>query len=124
MKNLVFLFVFLPVIALSTSAFAQQSDPAKYVDPMIGTDSSGHTYPGATLPFGMVQLSPDGGVSGWDHCSGYHYRDTSIMGFSHTHLSGTGAMDYGDILFMPTVGQVRLIPGTMENPSIRLPVPP
>jgi len=80
-------------------------DPAeslvRYVNPFIGTDAHGHTYPGATAPFGMVQLSPDAGRSGWDWCSGYHYSDTSLIGFSHTHLSGTGCADLGDILFTP-----------------------
>ncbi|WP_034259667.1 GH92 family glycosyl hydrolase [Altibacter lentus] len=73
-----------------------------YVNPFIGTGGHGHTYPGATLPFGMMQLSPDTRLDGWDGCSGYHYSDTYIYGFSHTHLSGTGVSDYGDILLMPT----------------------
>ena len=73
-----------------------------YVDPFIGTGGHGHTYPGATMPFGMLQLSPDTRLEGWDGCSGYHYSDTEIYGFSHTHLSGTGVSDYGDILLMPT----------------------
>jgi predicted alpha-1,2-mannosidase len=73
-----------------------------YVDPFIGTDGHGHTYPGATMPFGMMQLSPDTRLEGWDGCSGYHYSDNYIYGFSHTHLSGTGVSDYGDILLMPT----------------------
>jgi predicted alpha-1,2-mannosidase len=89
----------------------------KYVDPFIGTDAHGHVYPGATTPFGMVQLSPDTRKDSWDGCSGYHYSDSTIMGFSHTHLSGTGVGDYGDIRFMPTVGQVQLHPGTEENPE-------
>ncbi len=112
------LVILLASIICVSSADAQENDLTKYVNPVIGTDAHGHTYPGASLPFGMVQLSPDGDVTGWDHCSGYHFTDTSIMGFSHTHLSGTGAMDYGDILFIPTVGKVKLIPGTMENPSV------
>ena len=76
-------------------------DLTRYVNPFIGTSGHGHTYPGATLPFGMVQLSPDTRLTGWDGCSGYHYSDSAIFGFSHTHLSGTGISDYGDILFMP-----------------------
>ncbi len=73
-----------------------------YVNPFIGTDGTGHTFPGATLPFGMMQLSPDTRVDGsWEGCSGYHYSDAYIYGFSHTHLSGTGVSDYGDILVMP-----------------------
>ena len=77
-----------------------------YVNPFIGTGGHGHTYPGATMPFGMVQLSPDTRLDGWDGCSGYHYSDNEIYGFSHTHLSGTGVSDYGDILLMPTNKQV------------------
>lgn len=72
------------------------------MNPFIGTGGHGHTYPGATLPFGMMQLSPDTRLDGWDGCSGYHYSDEYIYGFSHTHLSGTGVSDYGDILLMPT----------------------
>ena len=74
----------------------------KNVNPFIGTGGHGHTFPGATLPFGMMQLSPDTRLDGWDGCSGYHYSDEYIYGFSHTHLSGTGVSDYGDILVMPT----------------------
>ena len=89
----------------------------KCVDVFIGTGGHGHCYPGPTMPFGMVQLSPDTGVGDWDHCSGYHHDDTSIMGFSHTHLSGTGAADLLDILVMPRTGPVRTDPGTRENPT-------
>jgi predicted alpha-1,2-mannosidase len=71
------------------------------VNPFIGTGGHGHTFPGATLPFGMVQLSPDTRLDGWDGCSGYHYSDSIIYGFSHTHLSGTGVSDYGDLLVTP-----------------------
>lgn len=75
---------------------------AKYVNPFIGTGGTGHTFPGATTPFAMVQLSPDTRIDGsWEGCSGYHYSDSIIHGFSHTHLSGTGCSDYGDIAFMP-----------------------
>jgi predicted alpha-1,2-mannosidase len=96
---------------------ANQKCLTQFVDVFIGTGGHGHCYPGATLPFGMVQLSPDTGVGDWDHCSGYHYDDTSIMGFSHTHLSGTGAADLLDILLMPGTGAVRTEPGSRENPS-------
>jgi len=76
----------------------------QYVNPFIGTGGHGHTFPGATLPFGMVQLSPDTRIDGsWDGCSGYHYNDNFIYGFSHTHLNGTGVSDYGDIMLMPTL---------------------
>lgn len=90
---------------------------SKFVNPFIGTGGHGHTFPGATLPFGMVQLSPDTRLEGWDGCSGYHYSDSLIYGFSHTHLSGTGCSDYGDILFMPSVGAVQVFNGTPENPE-------
>lgn len=76
-----------------------------YVNPFIGTGGHGHTYPGAAVPFGMVQLSPDTRLTGWDGCSAYHYSDDVIYGFSHTHLSGTGCTDFGDILLMPTTGK-------------------
>ena len=71
-----------------------------YVNPMVGTDGHGHTFPGAIVPFGMIQPSPDTRLDGWDGCSGYHYSDDTIYGFSHTHLSGTGCEDYGDVLLM------------------------
>ena len=72
-----------------------------YVDPMVGTDGFGHTFPGAIVPFGQIQPSPDTRLNGWGGCSGYHYSDDTIYGFSHTHLSGTGCEDYGDVLIMP-----------------------
>ena len=82
---------------------AQKDKPLiNYVNTFIGTGGHGHTYPGATMPFGMMQLSPDTRLDGWDGCSGYHYTDEYIYGFSHTHLSGTGISDYGDVLLMPT----------------------
>lgn len=80
-------------------------EPAEYVNTFIGTGGHGHTYPGATAPFGMIQLSPDTRMDDWDGCSGYHYTDDHILGFSHTHLSGTGCNDYGDFRFMPTMGK-------------------
>jgi predicted alpha-1,2-mannosidase len=83
-------------------------DFASWVNPMIGTGGHGHTYPGAIVPFGMVQLSPDTRLDGWDGCSGYHYSDSVIYGFSHTHLSGTGCSDYGDILLMPATSATGL----------------
>jgi predicted alpha-1,2-mannosidase len=82
---------------------AKKDQPlTNYVNTFIGTGGHGHTYPGATMPFGMMQLSPDTRLEGWDGCSGYHYTDRYIYGFSHTHLSGTGISDYGDVLLMPT----------------------
>jgi predicted alpha-1,2-mannosidase len=88
-------------VVVSTSA---QRNLTKLVNPFVGTAKNGHTYPGASLPFGMVQLSPDTRTEGWDACSGYHYSDSTILGFSHTHLSGTGVADYGDILVLPRIG--------------------
>ena len=82
----------------SNISTAQKELPLiNFVNPFIGTGGHGHTYPGATMPFGMIQLSPDTRLEGWDGCSGYHYSDSVIYGFSHTHLSGTGVSDYGDI---------------------------
>ncbi|MBW4889519.1 GH92 family glycosyl hydrolase [Mucilaginibacter sp. HMF5004] len=93
-------------LCLSLSASAQKKkDYTSLVDPFIGTGGHGHTYPGAVVPFGMVQLSPDTRLTGWDGSSGYHYTDSVVYGFSHTHLSGTGIPDYCDILFMPTTGE-------------------
>jgi predicted alpha-1,2-mannosidase len=100
-------FVF---VSCNDKTIVSQAQKAKnlvsYVNPFIGTGGHGHTYPGATMPFGMMQLSPDTRLDGWDGCSGYHYSDDEIYGFSHTHLSGTGVSDYGDILLMPTNKQV------------------
>lgn len=87
------------------------------VDPMIGTGGHGHTFPGATVPFGMVQISPDTRWEDWDGSSGYHYSDKTIMGFSQTHLSGTGAPEYCDVLLMPTVGEVQMVPGEENDPK-------
>ncbi|MCH8331501.1 MAG: GH92 family glycosyl hydrolase, partial [Bacteroidetes bacterium] len=92
---------------------------ADFVSPFIGTGGHGHTYPGPSAPFGMVQLSPDTRLTGWDGCSGYHISDSIIYGFSHTHLSGTGISDYGDILFMPTVGEINLNNGEDGKPGYR-----
>ncbi len=104
----------LALVAVSIlSAGILAADPASWVDPFIGTDGHGHTYPGATLPFGMVQLSPDTRLEGWDGCSGYHFTDDVVYGFSHTHLSGTGVSDYGDILLMPATE----IPRLEERPT-------
>jgi predicted alpha-1,2-mannosidase len=86
---------------------AQNLQLSKYVNPFIGTGGHGHTYPGATLPFGMVQLSPDTRIDGsWDGCSGYHYSDSIIYGFSHTHLNGTGCSDFGDIILFPSSAEI------------------
>jgi predicted alpha-1,2-mannosidase len=89
------------------------------VNPMIGTAEHGHVYPGATVPFGMVQLSPDTRDNTWDGSSGYHYSDGSILGFSHNHLTGTGCPDLGNILLMPTVGGLKLTPGGKPGDGYR-----
>ncbi len=106
----------LSLLIISCALFAQEK-LTDYVDPFIGTAGHGHTYPGASLPFGMVQLSPDNGTTGWDWCSGYHYSDSSLLGFSHTHLSGTGGADYGDILLQPFSGEIKWQPGSKADPD-------
>ena len=93
------------ILALMLFSCAKKQEPVTYVDNFIGTGGHGHTYPGATAPFGMVQLSPDTRMDDWDGCSGYHISDNHILGFSHTHLSGTGCNDYGDFRFMPITGE-------------------
>lgn len=111
------------------NGFTQNSNNfTQYVDPFIGTEKMGHTYPGATVPFGAVQLSPDTdtlpySVNGhynpevYRYCAGYQYNDPTIVGFSHTHFSGTGHSDLGDILLMPATGALKLNPGTAQKPE-------
>lgn len=89
---------------MGSSAYLHAQTYGKYVNPFIGTSATGHTFPGATVPFGLVQLSPETGNFGWNYCSGYRYEDTVITGFAHTHLSGTGGVDLGDVLFFPFQG--------------------
>jgi predicted alpha-1,2-mannosidase len=101
-------------VAFCIQANAQQH-LTENVDPFIGTDYHGHTFPGVALPGGMVQLGPDTDVTGWDWCSGYHYCDSSIMGFSHLHRSGMGAGDWGDILLMPTTGTLKITSGRKDK---------
>lgn len=93
------------LLAVAVMGFAQ----SQYVNPFVGTAEHGHTFPGAILPFGAIQLSPDTRLDGWDGCSGYHYSDNRIYGFSHTHLSGTGCSDYGDILVTPFIGEPSVV---------------
>ncbi len=93
------------------------ADLAAQVNIMAGPGGHGHVFPGATVPFGAVQVSPDPDNHGWDWCSGYYTADTSIMGISHTHLSGTGAGDLLDILFVPRIGEVKLVPGAKDAPD-------
>ena len=98
------LFPLLVLLLFAACSQPHTSEPAAYVDPFIGTGGHGHTFPGATVPFGMMQLSPDTRMNDWDGCSGYHTSDVAILGFSTTHLSGTGCSDYGDFRFTPAVG--------------------
>jgi predicted alpha-1,2-mannosidase len=100
------------LLSLSVILLACTEKEATYLDdvnPFIGTGGHGHTYPGAVVPHGLVQLSPDTRTNGWDACSGYHYDDNSLIGFSHTHLSGTGIGDLGDVLFLPYAGELKLV---------------
>lgn len=130
MKFLIFLFI--PIVGISQIDELRKAQDARkevinfetstsyfskslFVDPFIGTGGHGHTYPGASAPFGMIQLSPDTRHEGWDGCSGYHYSDSIIYGFSHTHLSGTGVPDYCDLLIMPQSGKPNVLPGYSNN---------
>jgi predicted alpha-1,2-mannosidase len=113
------LWICFTVIFLSSVAVCSAKSPVDYVNPMIGTDAHGHVYPGATVPFGMVQLSPDTRDNTWDGSAGYHYSDTSILGFSHNHLTGTGCPDLGNIMLMPTVGDLKLVPGDKPGNGYR-----
>ncbi len=113
---------------MTATAVAQNSDVTEYVNPIIGTNGMGHTFPGACYPFGLVQLSPDTdtiphNIDGkyqprvYEYCAGYQHKDSTIVGFSHTHFSGTGHSDLGDILIMPTTGPLKLNPGTATRPD-------
>jgi len=110
MKKIKSTLIYSILIWLIMASCSGEKTPADYVDPFIGTDFHGHTYPGATTPFGAVQLSPDTRRNNWDAASGYHYSDSTLLGFSHLHLSGTGVGDLGDILFHPTIADVKLKP--------------
>jgi predicted alpha-1,2-mannosidase len=118
-------FLLLSLLLISSILFSQEN-LLKYVNPFIGTEKMGHTYPGATAPFGAVQLSPDTDTISYalegkynpdvyKYCAGYRYEDKTIVGFSHTHFSGTGHSDLGDFLVMPTVGKLKMNPGTAQN---------
>ncbi len=111
MKTIIFL-TGLIILVLLVSCGTPEKEPVDYVDPFIGTGGKagqghGNTFPGAAYPFGMIQLSPDNGGQGWEYCSGYHYPDSFIVGFSHTHLSGTGVGDLADISVMPTTKKIK-----------------
>ena len=121
-------YTLIPLLALTLSLSASDKGIIEYVNPIIGTNGMGHTFPGACVPFGIVQLSPetdtiphnvDGRYQGkvYEYCAGYQHRDKTIVGFSHTHLSGTGHSDLGDILIMPTTGPIHTNPGTADNPE-------
>lgn len=127
MKKLLFSIVAaLPMLALAQGN--KQDNLIQYVHPIIGTQRMGHVFPGATVPFGMVQLSPETDTVGYEldghynpkvysYCAGYQYDDKTIVGFSHTHFSGTGHSDLGDFLIMPTIGTLKLNPGTADKPG-------
>ncbi|MBB2144952.1 glycoside hydrolase family 92 protein [Pedobacter sp. LMG 31464] len=109
--------LFLTLLIVTNFASAQtKKDYNQYVNPFIGTGGHGHTYPGPALPFGMIQPGPDTRLDGWDGCSGYHYTDSVVYGFSQTHLSGVGIEDYCDFLFMPTVGKPQFINKQYASP--------
>lgn len=121
-------FAILILLSVLSIQAQQKTDFVSYVNPMVGTKNMGHTFPGAVMPFGMVQLSPETDTVAYElngnynpnvykYCSGYQYEDKTIVGFSHTHFSGTGHSDLGDLLIMPTTGSLKLNPGTQENPQ-------
>ncbi|MCD4736868.1 MAG: GH92 family glycosyl hydrolase [Bacteroidales bacterium] len=127
MKNAA-LIILLILFTYSHAQKSVQIDYTQFVNPFIGTKKMGHTFPGAVVPFGMVQLSPDTDTIGYweddhynkkvyEYCAGYQYDDPTIVGFSHTHFSGTGHSDLGDFLIMPTIGELQLNPGTAEKPE-------
>jgi predicted alpha-1,2-mannosidase len=106
MLSAIYRLSFAAILILSGTVSSSAQSLTRYVDPFIGTGGHGHTFPGACVPFGMVQLSPDNGTQGWDWCSGYNFSDTTIVGFSHMHLSGTGVGDWVDISVMPHTAHV------------------
>jgi predicted alpha-1,2-mannosidase len=113
-----FLLCFALVTGVQIPLLAQSDHPVDHVNPFLGTDFFGHTFPGAARPFAMVHLSPDMHTQGWTYCAGYIYSDNSIMGFSHTHWSGVGMVNGGEVLLMPTVGyKLQTVPGSPENPD-------
>ena len=119
MKHLFSRLVFVCITlfaAMPDSLRAQTDNPADHVNPFLGTDFFGHTFPGASRPFAMVHLSPDMNTQGWTFCAGYVYSENSIMGFSHTHWSGVGMVNGGEVLLMPNVGnKLQTVPGSLEK---------
>src|ERR1035437_1805534 len=118
MRNYCFLLICLALLlgCKSHKSGTEITDLTQYVDPFIGTGDHGHVFLGAHVPFGGVQVGPNNYVKGWDWCSGYHYSDSIITGFSQLHLSGTGIGDLGDVLITPYTGELKTSPGTQENP--------
>ena len=127
-KKALSLLAFIPAFTTVTAQHPAVPDVCALVNPIIGTNGMGHTFPGACAPFGLVQLSPDtdtiphnvDGVyqkNAYEYCAGYQHRDQTIVGFSHTHLSGTGHSDLGDILIMPATGELKLNPGRADTPD-------
>ena len=114
LRNLIFAVI---AFLVCWSCTPGEKSPVDYVNPFIGTGFHGHTYPGATVPFGAVQLSPDTRSGNWDACAGYHYDDNTLKGFSHTHLSGTGCIDLGDILFRPTTQKIDPVADPVYQPA-------
>jgi len=119
MKRFFICFLFLSFgLGMQSSASAQSGNPVDNVNPFLGTDFFGHTFPGASLPYSMVHLSPDMNTQGWTFASGYAYSESSIMGFSHLHWSGVGMVNGGEILLMPTVGdKLQVVPGPLDDPD-------
>ena len=135
MKKIHFLLFVLGLMAIgcnekpkATTENDNIADYIQYVNPIIGTNGMGHTFPGACAPFGIVQLSPDTdtvphNIDGvyqprvYEYCAGYQHKDSTIVGFSHTHFSGTGHSDLGDILVIPVTGEIKFNPGTQTNPD-------
>lgn len=111
-----FFIISFSIFILAGNLLAQKVDVARYVDPYIGTGDHGHVFLGAHVPFGAVQVGPTNYSKGWDWCSGYHYSDSILIGFSQLHLSGTGIGDLGDVLIMPYTGKLKATPGTVQNP--------
>ena len=127
-KQFVVILIALFALGTATVSAVDGKKLTAYVNPMIGTSGMGHTFPGACAPFGIVQLSPetdtiphniDGRYQGkvYEYCAGYQHTDPTIVGFSHTHLSGTGHSDLGDVMLMPQTGSLRLNPGTATHPD-------
>ncbi len=118
MKSIIAFTFFLNFAIFSVFAQTIDKQPSEYVNPFLGTDFFGHTFPGASLPYAMVHLSPDVDTQGWTYCAGYVYSDNSIIGFSHTHWSGVGMVNGGEVLLMPVVGdKLQIVPGSKSNPD-------